>query len=118
MKKEEDTLQNQCNRYLDALQAQGKLRYIHLPKQIQRHIWSKRSHVPAHVAALTSRALKGTPDLLIWKPLENIFTKGIIIELKSEKGKLTPEQKEWIPFGLQIVRDLKSFYKIIEEFLK
>lgn len=39
--------------------------------------------------------MKGVPDLFI--PHANRFYHGLFIEMKTEKGRLSPEQKEVIP---------------------
>jgi len=97
----EEHLQQACNQYLELLRA----RYIHLPKRTTQRLWDKRLGVPAHVAAEASRALKGVPDLII-------FGKDgacLLVELKSGKGVLTKEQKEWLGYGLLVIRDFNSF---------
>ena len=82
---DEDILQRQCNAYLELLKAQGRIMYIHIPGSLQRFIWNKASHVPIHIAKEASNALKGIPDLLIFRR-DGMSLK---LELKSKTGTLT-----------------------------
>lgn len=106
MKKEEDILQRQCESYLKLFK---EIKFIHIPKQLQRHIWANKQ-IPAHVGMIASKALKGLPDLLIFSK-----SKYLIVELKSENGVLTKEQKEWICHGLIVVRSFDEFKQLISE---
>jgi len=112
-KRDEEILQRQCNAYLDLLVAQGKIMYIHIPGSLQRFIWNKSSHVPAHIAKEASHALKGIPDLLIFRR----DGESLKIELKSKTGVLTDEQKKWKSFLLIVFRDFDAFKIAVDEFV-
>jgi hypothetical protein len=105
MKQDEDILQKQCESYLKLFSA---IKYIHIPKQIQRYIWASKA-VPAHVAMITSKALKGVPDLIIFNN-----SKHLIVELKSGKGTLTKEQEDWLSHGMHVVRSFEQFKDLVE----
>lgn len=36
-----------------------------------------------------------------------------LVELKSERGKPTPEQLEWKGFGMRVVRSLDELMKVV-----
>jgi len=103
VKNEEDILQHQVEAYLRV----KRLKFIHIPKQLQRYLWGKgRGSIPIHIAMMASKAFKGLPDLFIFDG-----TQCLIMELKSAKGVLTEEQNGWIENGLVICRtfdDAKS----------
>lgn len=105
--REEEALQSICESYL---RAKG-LRFVHIPGKIQRFIWSPIC--PKWVGALASRYLKGIPDLLIFgEPVEGV-RRCLTIELKSENGSMTKEQKEWEPL---VFRDFESFKRAVDYF--
>jgi hypothetical protein len=107
--KEEYLLQAQCEAYL---RVRG-LRFVHIPSKIQLFIWSPVC--PKWVGALASRYLKGIPDLLIFGyPVDGV-RQCLTIELKSEKGKLTDEQKQWSPI---ICRNFEQFRQQVDLFLR
>lgn len=110
---DEDILQRQCNAYLELLKAQGRIMYIHIPGSLQRFIWNKASHVPIHIAKEASNALKGIPDLLIFRH-DGMSLK---LELKSKTGILTKEQKLWEPFSMRVIRDFDTFKIAVDEFM-
>jgi len=100
--------------YLELLKAQGKIMYIHIPGSLQRFIWNKASHVPIHIAKEASKALKGILDLLIFRR-DGMSLK---IELKSQTGSLTEEQKLWKPFRMRVIRDFDTFKVAVDEFVR
>jgi hypothetical protein len=105
----EAKLQNQVELYLKC----HGLTFVHIPASLQRHIWSKASRVPIHIAAEASRAFKGVPDLLI-------FGGGgrcLIIELKAPNGTLTPEQKRWESLGMVVARSFDEAKAIIDKWV-
>jgi len=110
MKHEEDILQRQVEAYLRAV----GLKFVHVPKSLQRHIWSKVSRVPIHVAAEAGRAFKGQPDLLIFA--KGVTPRCLVMELKTESGRLTPEQLEWDYYGMIVCRTFASAKKTIDDF--
>lgn len=70
-------------RYLDF----RKLTYIHITNEGLR---SQRTGYLLKQIGMK----KGFPDLFIFCPRANYH--GLAIEMKSQKGRATPEQKEWI----------------------
>jgi len=110
---DEDILQRQCNAYLELLKDQGRIMYIHIPGSLQRFIWNKASHVPIHIAKEASNALKGIPDLLIFRR----DGESLKVELKSKTGTLTEEQKKWRSFLLLVIRDFDTFKIAVDEFV-
>ena len=87
--------------------------YIHIPGSLQRFVWNKASHVPVHIAKEASKALKGIPDLLIFRR----DGKSLKVELKSKTGTLTEEQKSWDPFRMLVIRDFDTFKIAVDEFV-
>ena len=110
---DEGILQHQCNIYLDLLKNQGRIMYIHIPGSLQRFIWNKASRVPIHIAKEASNALKGIPDLLIFRR----DGESLKLELKSKTGTLTEEQKLWEPFSMRVIRDFDTFRIAVDEFM-
>jgi hypothetical protein len=52
------------------------------------------------------------PDLLIF----NRQGGCLLIELKTEKGTLTKEQKEWLDYGLVVCRSFDEAKRVIDGF--
>lgn len=109
MKQEEEILQHQVEMYLQF----KRLKYIHIPKKVQGYLFRKGFGVPAYIASLASKSFKGAPDLLIF----GSAGRCLIIELKSKKGALTPEQKEWINNGMVVCRTFEEAKMYIDNFL-
>ena len=66
--------------------------------------------------------MKGVPDLFI--PHANRFYHGLFIEMKTEKGRLSPEQKEVIPrleaegYKVAVCRSLDDFITVVDGYMK
>ena len=65
---------------------------------------------------------KGLPDVMILQP--NRQNHGLMIELKTLKGSVTPEQKVWIEklnkqgYKAVVCKGLESAIKTLEDYLK
>ena len=66
--------------------------------------------------------MKGIPDLFI--PHANRFYHGLFVEMKTEKGRLSPEQKEVIPrleaegYKVAVCRSLDDFIVTVDGYMK
>lgn len=66
--------------------------------------------------------MKGIPDLFI--PHANRFYHGLFIEMKTEKGRLSHEQKEVIPrlesegYKVAVCRSLDDFIGTVDRYMK
>ncbi len=64
---------------------------------------------------------KGVPDILLPMPWRGYS--GLAVELKSQEGKLTPEQADWLDQAKQggyltaVCRDLECFIAVAKNFL-
>ena len=110
----EEQIQQAVENYLNL----RGVKFAHIPKSLQRFIWSKTSHTPPYVAREASRHLKGIPDLLIFKDVGmHQKPECLIIELKSEKGKPTAEQANWFMCGMVLAYSFEEARKHIDKFL-
>jgi hypothetical protein len=63
----------------------------------------------------------GVPDLCIACPSKDGRKHGLFVELKTSKGKVSPEQKEWIlrlnlaGYRADVVRSLDEFVEVVGE---
>ena len=104
--KEKD-LQASCERYLELL----SLRYIRIPDAVLGYL-SKPS-APPQIRKLVGRYMRGQPDLVI-------LSNGdfMLVELKSEKGKLRDSQKDWAAgMQLNVVRNFDDFKILVDCFV-
>jgi hypothetical protein len=63
------------------------------------HCANESKSTPAYRAKLARLGLsKGVPDLMIMTPPPCGGYTHAALELKSDKGRITPEQKEWLAF--------------------
>lgn len=61
------------------------------------HVPNERKGSPAAQARWNRQGReKGVPDLLIWPDPASVHARGFALELKTETGKLSPEQKQWL----------------------
>jgi len=110
----EEQIQQAVENYLSL----RSVKFVHIPKSLQRFIWSNTSHTPPHVAREASRHLKGIPDLLIFKYVGlGPDPKCLILELKRGKGVLTHEQCEWIELGMVVAYSFEEAREYIDKFL-
>jgi hypothetical protein len=80
--------------------------------------------IPAHVGAAYKRMgySRGTPDILIFEPSKEYH--GLFVELKAPKGRLSPEQKEWLAcledrgYQTAVCRSCEEAIIVIEKYLK
>ena len=101
IKKDEATLQRQCEELLDWM----KIKYIRIPDSL----W--RNKAPIYTKKLMSKYLKGLPDLTI------LFNNGtyLCVELKTKVGTLTQGQKNFAKYidELHEIRSFDDFEKLI-----
>ena len=110
----EEQIQQAVENYLNL----RGVKFVHIPKSLQRFIWSKTSHTPPHVAREASRHLKGIPDLLIFKCVGvGRAPECLILELKRDKGKVTIEQTEWFRLGMVLAHSFEEAREYIDKFL-
>jgi len=108
----ESTIQRQVDAYLELL----GVRAIRIPDSLYRAVYAQRS-VPVHVKANIAKYIAGLPDLLI----PRLTDKGLImlaLELKSEKGKLSPKQVKWQKhLGTVVAHSFEEAKTLIDVFL-
>jgi hypothetical protein len=89
------------------------LQYVHIPGNLQRYL---RTRAPAHIAAEASRAFKGMPDLLIFSKHEE-YNVCLLLELKTEIGKLSQSQRDWSKgLNLHVAYGIEEAKNILSEF--
>ena len=91
------------------------LQYVHVPGNLQRYL---RTRAPAHIAAEASRAFKGMPDLLVFSA-DGDYNVCLLLELKTEIGKLSQSQKDWSNgLNLSVAYGFEEAKEILEKFVK
>lgn len=90
-------------------------RLFHVPNGGWRH--------PATALAMQrAGVVRGVPDLLLPVPSQGYV--GLAIEMKSEKGKLSPEQKDWLEYlgsvgwSTAVCRSFEEAQHVIEHYLE
>ena len=114
MKHLEDDLQATCIKWFDYQYPKLKNLLFHVPNGGNRNV--------REAARLKSQGVRsGVADLILLIPKSNFH--GLCIEMKSEKGKLSENQKEWLKlvssqcFCVQVCNSFESFYKTINEYM-
>jgi hypothetical protein len=107
----EDDLQMACVEWLGYMENMGKLRFFHVPNGGRRN-----KAEAARFKKLGVRA--GVPDLVIL----SIDGRTLFIEFKSDKGYLSPDQKDWrewlsVRFDWAEIRGLDALQTIIKDWL-
>ena len=92
-----------------------KIPIAHIPNEGKRSV--------AYAALLKAMGLrKGFPDLIVTLPKGGYH--GLFIEMKYDKGKPSPEQKEWIHllrshgYAVAVCYDANEAIKTISDYLK
>ena len=106
----EKVLQSKCEKYLDL----KGIRYIRLPDSLYGMIFNPYNKVPPQVRREISDCIKGVPDLIILDKQGN-YNKCLLIELKTETGKLSQGQKSFSKgLNVEVVRDLTTFKELVQ----
>jgi hypothetical protein len=106
MKRDESYIQSLCESYL----TMRHIPYLHLTTAIKRRIMGRFYVFPVE-------GMTGYPDLIIFLPKGRV----LLVELKSEKGKLSDDQKRVFPeleakgHLIFIVRSFEAFKELIGE---
>lgn len=86
----EKVIQKQVEAYLTIL----GVRFFHIPDYLLMFI-KVTPGVPQYLKNLVSQHFKGLPDLIIWHKNEKGFNHCLLLELKTETGKLSQGQINW-----------------------
>lgn len=119
MKRDEDHIQETCVRWYrlvhrDKMITSFPAGYVFGGDATKRAILGKRMKDMGY--------MKGVPDLFI--PHANRFYHGMFIEMKTPKGRLSPEQKESIRrlesenYKCTVCRSLDEFMKAVNEYME
>jgi hypothetical protein len=109
----ESVLQNQCESYLE----QCQLTYIRIPDGLNKAIFGEESTLPIKIKVMIAAYTKGLPDLTVL----HADGRYICIELKTEVGKLSLNQKTWsrpIIENYYVIRSFEDFYTLINKWRK
>jgi hypothetical protein len=68
-----------------------KMTYLHVPNELIA-MWGRRTLAKQKRSGFAA----GAPDLLIFDVPPNKAFRGVAIEMKSKKGKLSPAQEQWL----------------------
>ena len=110
----EADLQRQCEQYLEVM----GIDYIRIPNAVYNMIFGPHSKLTGQQKSFCAKYLKGLKDLFVLVP-DSEYVRGIVIELKSAKGKLSQGQKKkHRNLPTHIVRDFRRFEELINEFMK
>lgn len=108
---DESSLQRICEEYLEIMQ----LLYIRIPTKVYEQT------VKSKARGLATKYLKGIPDLIVFMRGSDgdLGNSSLHIELKTEKGRLSPAQRQWGKrVILHVVRSFDEFKSLIENWLK
>ena len=86
----EKLIQKKVEAYLNIL----GVRFFHIPDYLLMFIKATPG-VPQYLKNLVSQHFKGLPDLIIWHKNKKGFNHCLLLELKTETGKLSQGQKNW-----------------------
>ncbi len=88
-KTKEKEIQSLVESYLKA----NHIKYTRFPDSLYRYIFGIGG-VPVHIKAQLAEYMRGVPDLIIYIP-SKIYNYTLLLELKTESGKLSQGQKNW-----------------------
>lgn len=111
----ESTIQDACEAYLDALGVE----YLHIPAYVLNAAFSGRAGVTGGQLWAMSAAvqyIRGFPDLMVFHPNRKRY---LAVELKTEVGKLTDNQRKWqAGIGTIVCRSFEEFRITFEKWLR
>lgn len=115
MKHNESEIQQQVIAWSQICKYKENLKYLH-------HSPNGGNRSAREGARFKREGVKsGFPDLILPKPKQNYH--GLFIEIKTEKGRITPTQKEWIEYLKEndyftvVCRSFEETVDVIESYL-
>ena len=111
----EGELQALCEKYLEM----AGILYTRVPDNLWNFIMGTRKSTNKNTTAMRMSAIKylaGVPDFLIFGQYPNGEAACLLIELKTEKGKLRASQVEFAKSTtVYVVRSFQDFVSIVEK---
>ena len=116
MTEKESDLQKRTEVYLDLRGAP----YIRLPDTLLSGVFAN-PHISPQNKKFISSFIKGLPDLVVFHPrmiIKGKYRVTLPIELKTERGKMSPSQKDWQKvIGTIELKGWEAIKKELDEFL-
>ncbi len=94
------------------------LKYFHIPDNLLCFL-KTNSAVPQGIRNLISEHFKGVPDLVIFHKNQDGYNFCLLLELKTENGKVSTGQKNWhAGLNVNVTYGLGEAKKVVEEFIE
>jgi hypothetical protein len=94
------------------------LKYFHIPDNLLCFL-KTNSAVPQGIRNLISEHFKGVPDLVIFHKNQEGYNFCLLLELKTENGKVSTGQKNWhAGLNVNVTYGLEEAKKVVEEFIE
>jgi hypothetical protein len=94
------------------------LKFFHIPDLLLFFLKNNPA-VPQYIRNLVSEYFKGVPDLVVFHKNQEGYNYCLLLELKTEAGKVSTGQQRWHS-GLNVIvtYGLKEAYQAVEDFIK
>jgi len=110
----EKVIQKQVEAYLKSY----GIKFFHIPDYLLMFIKTSPL-VPQHLRNLVSEHFKGMPDIIAWHKNQDGYNFCLLLELKTETGKLSQGQKNWkIGLNVNVTYSLEEAINVIDNFLE
>jgi hypothetical protein len=109
-------------RQIEGLLKSYGLRYFHIPDNLL-YFLKTNPIVPQNIRNLISEHFKGVPDLVVFHKNQEGFNFCLLLELKTESGKVSTGQKNWhsglnvnITYGLEEAKTaVENFIEFVDD---
>ena len=92
------------------------IRFFRIPDKLLSFL---KLYAPQWVRVFTARYFAGVPDMMLFKALPNGRNEVVFLEIKTEAGKVSPNQRSWHSgLNVKVAYGWEEVKQVITEFVE